>query len=90
LLHCLSLENEDCVKAYKIIRNELKDYNEELSDKKEVIILTKTDLVDEKKLASVKKKLEKLNKNILTATVYDNESIKSLKDNLIKILREQL
>jgi len=87
LLHCLSLENEDCVKAYKVIRNELKDYSEDLSEKKEVIILTKTDLIDEKKLTSVKKKLEKLNKNILTVTVYDNKSVKELKDNLIKILR---
>jgi len=89
LFHCLSLENEDVVKAYKVIRKELKDYSEELAEKEEVIILTKTDLVDEKIVTSAKKKLEKLNKNILTATVYDNESMKSLKDNLIKILREE-
>ncbi len=48
LLHCLSLENEDLVKAYKVIRNELKEYSEELAEKKEVVILTKTDMVDEK------------------------------------------
>lgn len=89
LFHCISLENEDVVKAYKIIRKELKDYSEELSNKKEIIILTKTDLIDEKKLTSIIKKIEKLNKNVLTATVYDSESIKKLKDNLIKILREE-
>lgn len=100
LLHCLSLEpacaecsaagrNEDLVKAYKVIRKELKDYSEELAEKKEVVILTKTDLVDDKTLASAKKKLEKLNKNILTVTVYDNESVKKLKDDLVKILREE-
>jgi GTP-binding protein len=89
LLHCLSLENEDVVKSYKVIRKELKDYSEELSLKEEVVILTKTDLVDEKTVASAKKKLEKLNKNILTVTVYDNESTKKLKDDLIKILREK-
>jgi GTPase len=89
LLHCISLENEDVVKAYKVIRKELKDYSEELAEKKEVIILTKTDLIDEKKLTSAVKKMEKLNKNILTATVYDNESMKKLKDDLIKILRDK-
>ncbi|MFA5934653.1 MAG: GTPase ObgE [Candidatus Paceibacterota bacterium] len=89
LLHCISLENEDVVKAYKVIRKELKDYSEELAEKKEVIILTKTDLVDEKKVVSALKKVEKLNKNVLTATVYDNESMKRLKDDLIKILREK-
>ena len=89
LLHCISLENEDVVKAYKVIRKELKDYSEELAEKKEVIILTKTDLIDGKKLASAVKKIEKLNKNILTATVYDNESMKKLRDDLIKILRDK-
>jgi GTP-binding protein len=87
LLHCLSLENEDLVKAYKVIRNELKEYSEELADKKEVLILTKTDLVDEKTLAKAIKKMTKLNPNILTATVLDDKSIKNLKDSLIKILR---
>jgi len=53
-----------------------------------VIILTKTDLVDKKKIDVAKKKLVKFNKNILTVTVYDNDSIKELKDKLIKILRK--
>jgi len=87
LLHCLSLENEDLVKAYKVIRNELKVYSEELAEKKEVVILTKTDLVDEKTLAQAIKKVSKLNKNILTVTVLDDDSIKKLKDDLIKIFR---
>jgi G3E family GTPase len=52
-----------------------------------VLILTKTDLVDEKTLAKAIKKMSKLNPNILTATVLDDKSIKNLKDSLIKILR---
>ncbi|MFA6226891.1 MAG: GTPase ObgE [Candidatus Paceibacterota bacterium] len=89
LLHCLSLEDEVLVKNYKVIRKELKDYSEELAEKKEIVILTKTDLVDAKKLSAAKKKIEKLNKNILTVTVYDNDSIKELGDKLIKILRAE-
>ena len=87
LLHCLSLENEDLVKAYKVIRNELKEYSEELTDKKEIVILTKTDLVDEKTLEKAIKKVSKLNSNVLSVTVLDDKSIKSLRDNLIKIFR---
>ncbi len=87
LLHCLSLENEDLVKAYKVIRNELKEYSEELTDKKEIVILTKTDLVDEKTLEKAIKKVSKLNPNVLSVTVLDDKSIKSLRDNLIKIFR---
>jgi GTP-binding protein len=89
LLHCLSLEDEALVKNYKVIRKELEDYSEELAQKKEIVILTKTDLVDAKKLTAAKKKIEKLNKNILTVTVYDNQSIKELGDSLIKILRKE-
>jgi GTP-binding protein len=88
LLHCISLENEDVVKAYKVIRNELKAYSEELADKKEIIIITKTDLVDEKTLDKAVKKLSKLNKDILFVTVLDDNSVKKLKDNLIKMLRK--
>ena len=89
LLHCLSLEDEALIKNYKVIRKELKDYSEELAEKKEIVILTKTDLVDKKQLSAAKKKIEKLNKNILTVTVYDNDSIKELGDKLIKILRAE-
>ena len=88
LLHCLSLENEDLVKAYKIIRNELKVYSEELAEKEEILILTKTDLVDDKTLDKAVKKMSKLNKNIFTVTVLDDNSVKKLKDNLIKVLRK--
>jgi GTP-binding protein len=88
LFHCISLENEDIVKAYKVIRNELKEYSPELAEKKEVIIITKTDLVDEKTVAKAVTKLSKFNKNILTATILDDDSMKKLKDNLVKILRE--
>jgi GTP-binding protein len=89
LLHCLSLESEDIVADYKIVRKELKSYSQELFAKKEIVILTKTDMVDEKKLNSTIKKITKLNPHILTVTVLDDKSIKELKDNLIKILREE-
>ena len=88
LFHCLSLENEDLVKAYKVIRNELKEYSPELAEKKEVVIITKTDLVDKKTLESAVKKVSKLNPEILTVTVLDDDSVKKLKDGLVKILRK--
>ena len=88
LLHCLSLENEDLVKAYKVIRKELEDYSPELAEKDEVVILTKTDLIDEKALAKAEKQISKLNKQVLSVTVLDDKSIKKLNDDLVKILRK--
>ncbi|MSR73149.1 GTPase ObgE [Candidatus Parcubacteria bacterium] len=86
ILHCISLENEDVVKAYKTIRKELSDYNKELADKKEIIVLTKTDAVSPEILKSAKKSLTKLNKEILSVSVLDDVSVKILKDSLVKML----
>lgn len=88
LLHCLSLENEDLSVSYKVIRKELEAYSEELAQKEEILILTKIDVVDEKTLKTKIKEAKKLNKKIFTVTVYDDNSIKELKDNLVKFLRD--
>lgn len=93
LLHCLSLESTRLITDYKTIRKELKDYSIELAEKKEVVILTKTDVIDKKGVEAAIKKISKFNpqlragKNIFTVTILDDDSIKKLKDNLIKILR---
>ena len=89
LLHCLSLESTKLITDYKTIRKELKAYSPELAEKKEIVILTKTDVLDNKGVESAKKKISKLNKNILTVSILDDKSIKELKDNLIKILRAE-
>lgn len=88
ILHCISLENEDIKTAYKTIRNELENYSEELASKEEILILTKTDLVDEKTLAKKVKEAKKLNPNVLFVSVINDKQVKDLKDGLVKILRK--
>ncbi len=87
IFHCISLENEDVVTAYKTIRAELEAYSEILAEKPEIIILTKTDVSDEKKIAAAKKKLTKYCKTILSVSIIDDVSVKKLRDDLVKILR---
>ena len=89
ILHLISLENEDLMKAYKTIRNELETYDQELGAKEEIILLTKTDIMDEKELAKRMKELAPLKKKILTITMYDDASIKATGDALVKMLREK-
>lgn len=89
LFHCLSLESDSLITDYKIIRKELKAYSKELAEKEEILILTKTDVLTEKEVVAVKKKLSKLNDNILTVSILDDSSIKNLKDELVKILRSK-
>ncbi len=88
LLHLISLENTAIVETYKTIRNELKQYGQGLDEKEETIILTKTDTVDQKTVDAAVKKLTKFNKDILTITVLDDESIKNFSDEVVKRLRK--
>lgn len=88
LLHLISLENSAIIDTYKTVRDELKKYGEGLGEKEETIILTKTDMTDEKGLASAIKKLEKYNKDILTVTILDDNAVKVLSDEIVKRLRK--
>lgn len=69
LIHCIDSTSDDYKKDYEIVRNELFKFNEEMLKKKEIILLTKSDLVDEKK---------KFKKGI-SMSVYDIESLNKLK-----------
>ncbi len=89
LAHCVSFENEDVTGSYKTIRDELEKFSPELLEKKEIVVLTKFDVVDEKKIEEVKKEIEKINPNIQIVSVYDDESLKELTDYLVKTLRTQ-
>ncbi len=87
ILHCISLENEDIVKAYNTIREELENYGEGLAEKKEIIILTKTDMVTPEILKAAIKTMKKVNKDIFSVSILDDASVKALSDNLVKYLR---
>lgn len=89
ILHCLSLENENLKESYDIIRNELDLYSPDLAAKKEILILTKTDVISPVDLKKRITQAKKLNKNIYTVSVLDDSSVKTLKDNLVKILRKE-
>ncbi|MDR3582820.1 MAG: GTPase ObgE [Candidatus Pacebacteria bacterium] len=87
LLHCISLESPDLVKDYKIIRKELENYNPELIRKREVVLLTKTDLVDKKMVDKQVKKMQKLNPEVLAVSVHDWEALAALKEKISQLLR---
>jgi len=89
LFHLVSLENEDVVEHYKTIRAELDKYGEGLPEKKETIILSKTDIVDVATAKNAQKILKKYNPDILSVTVLDDESIKELSEEILKRLNEK-
>lgn len=88
IAHLISFENEDMMQAYRNIQTELKNYDEELAKKPEIIILTKTDLAQGKEVIDAVNEFKKLEKPVLTMSAFDDESVKKLGDELVKILRK--
>ncbi len=87
LLHLISLENEDVVGAYKTMRNELEQFGNGLPEKDEIILLTKTDLVDQATVDSAKAALASLGREVYAISIIDDASIKTFRDMLIAKLR---
>ena len=88
LAHLVSFENPDMMQTYKNIRKELENFDPELVKKDEVIILTKTDMADADRVKKEIKNFEKLGKTVLTMSAFDDESVKQIGDELVKILRK--
>lgn len=86
LLHLVSLENENVVAVYKTVRNELEKFGQGLTEKKEMIVLTKTDLVSPDAISKARNSLEKLNPDIHEVTVMDDAQVKKLGDALARTL----
>ena len=92
LLHLISLENTALIGTYKTVRKELEKYGNGLSDKKEIIILSKTDTIPgspkevAKKIKTAKTALKKYNKNILEVSILDDVSLKKLSDEITKLV----
>ena len=98
IAHLVSFENPNMTKVYKEIRKELEAYdqkndlgNDGLSKKDEIIILTKTDVVENEKLIDKEiEKFKKINKKVFVLSLYDDKSVKKFKDELVKILKKKV
>ncbi len=97
LAHLISFENPKMLQTYKEVREELEKYDKKLklsddglSKKEEIIILTKSDVAEnEKAIAKKIKEFQKINKNIFSTSLFYDDSIKKMKDSLIKLLKRQ-
>jgi GTP-binding protein len=79
LIHVLDCSEQNVMQNYEIIRNELKNYGKGIEEKLEIIVLNKTDIVDEKKMSDLKQAFENATKQkvfeISAATSYNLSSV---------------
>lgn len=80
ILHCISAESADLIKDYDIVRSEMGKYSPELLKKTEIVLLTKSDLIDSKTVEKDVKKLKTKAKKIMAVSIHDWESIEKLNE----------
>ncbi len=85
LLHMIDVTEKDLLLSYKQIRNELKKYSNELIKKKEIIVLNKVDLINQREL---KEKIKffggKTGKKVNILSNMDKKLISKIKSKLLK------
>ena len=84
LLHLIDITEDDLFISYNQVRKELSKYSKDLVKKKEIVVLNKTDLIDEeKKKEKIKKLKNKLKKNIFLMSTMDKKLVSDIKSKLV-------
>jgi len=89
LLHLVSADQDDPVSAYREVRKEIEAFGHGLEKKSEIIILSKTDLVEpgecETKIQLLSRKT---GEGVLAVSVEDTKALKKFSDQLAKIFKK--
>lgn len=87
LLHLVSASQDDPLAAYREVRKEIELFGHGLSDKREIIILSKIDLIPPSE-CEIKKELlaTETGREVFSVSVKDHKSLKNFSDTLAKIL----
>ena len=73
LLHLIDITEEDLKKSYTQVRKELKTYSKDMLKKEELVVLNKTDLLEDKEVKKIKNDfLKKYKGNLITLSTLDN------------------
>ena len=84
LLHLIDITSEDLKKSYQQVKNELKKYGNKLTKKKELIVLNKIDLIDEKEVNHIIKDFKKNTKSeVIAVSTFNKSSVSKIKSKLL-------
>ncbi|MEO6581495.1 MAG: GTPase ObgE [Sphingomicrobium sp.] len=87
LLHLVDAAGEDPVEAWRVVRGELDAYGADLSDKPEIVALSRADLVEAKPMAKVKKAVDQASGcNAIPISAPTGQGIESLLDQIVERL----
>lgn len=79
LFHLVSAESEDVARDYKIVREELRQYNPELLEKKEYVFLSHADMVETDELQQKLEVLKTVNPKAMPVSIIDDSTLAEVK-----------
>ena len=84
LLHLIDITETNLIKCYFQVRKELKKYSDKLINKKEIVVLNKTDLIDKEEILKITNELKKkIKTKIFIISTVKKEGLLDLKKILI-------
>jgi len=87
LLHLIDINEENIIKNYQIVREELKAYGANLDKKLEIVAVNKIDSTDNKRVLSKMNELEKFGiANVFAFSAVTGEGLKELKRGLFDLI----
>ena len=89
IFHFLAADSEDITRDYKTIRAELEAFNPTLIEKPEYIMISRSDMVNEKELKKIITKAKKINKNAAPISIHNWDQIQKVKEVLNKMDEEK-
>lgn len=78
IAHFISMESQDLLADYKLIRKELADISQELSSKPELLVLTKMDLFTEDEINEKLAQLKEVDSEIKVVSAYTDDAKQEL------------
>lgn len=85
-LHILDVSDTNLVKNYKTVIKEIKAYDESLLNKNQILVLNKTDLIDEKTLKKQLTKIQKVTSDsVFTTCAITKDGLEDLVKHIYKI-----
>ena len=84
LLFLVPADSDDIAKEYHVLVNELKEYNPELLDKRRLLAISKSDMLDDELMVAVRQELPEVTFVFISSVA--NQGLVELKDTIWKML----
>ncbi len=84
LMFMVPADSKDIAEEYRILLNELEEYNPELLDKQRLLVITKSDLLDDELTREIRKELPDVSYHFISAVA--NLGLVALNDTIWKLL----